>query len=267
MSSSRGIPVQYCNEFKSNGYLKVPLQLILGWLSIPLSSLLHDLATRRVQQFDNQNSKEFPARFNVHLVTNMGTGESEAINTSCGDLVKAVSLEYQNFFNDEVHDSSCQKTFRICYPNDTNLNATMSHDMSFTVALSGTTKFVEGNQPTEIILSAMTFICSNSQILICYMYVTDKVYDNSFGKGNNNKPFRGNGICRFMLQAAVLAQSIVRMRPLELPAVHLQLRPDSLSFNQFLALGFEIVTEYTPFNLEPPFWLFCHYHLSCQHGE
>ena len=224
------------------------------------------MSTRHIQEFPNQKRSDHPPRFSVHFFTNIGSEPSaKAASTSApqeSGLIDSVTKEYQRIFSDDIHESLSAKTYRI-----SGLEATMQHPMSFTVVLTGKQQKVDDKPLPDEIIGATTFVCNKSTILICYLFVTDQVYGKKFGAGKTNKLFRGNGLCRFMLQSAIMAHTICQEDMSVAPHVHLQVRSDSPAFNQLLSLGFGFVSTYQhPPEMDVPFWLNGHEHLFSNHG-
>jgi hypothetical protein len=221
------------------------------------SDLLLSLSQRHVRT--KENGKDcHQARFQVHFVCNAGWDET--IDTPT--IVNSLISQYRHAF-DEEQASYQDQNFRL-----KGLDETMKDPSCFSVIVTGSSHQNDKSPYVETIISAVTALCSSTDMLVCYLYVNEGKYNNAFGKGNWNEKFRGNGICRFTLQAGVLGQSIVRDKKSSLPTVTLQARPDQLAFNMFLKLGFEISqTCLPPKSLtSPPLWLLGHYVLFQQHG-
>jgi hypothetical protein len=134
------------------------------------------------------------------------------------------------------------------------------------VLLTGVVKGSNTQPKSEAVVSGMTFICTNSTVLLCYMFVTDSNYDNPFGNGNTGHPFCGNGFTRFLFQTALSLHTIVHNGRGVHPSVHLQIRSNQLAYNMVLLLGFQLSDPcLPPIDMNTvPLWLNGHMHLVSQ---
>jgi hypothetical protein len=131
------------------------------------------------------------------------------------------------------------------------------------VLVTGSVNGPDPQQSSDAVIAGMTFVCTESVLLLCFLFVTDRLYDNPFGKGNTRTPFRLNGIARLLLQIASNIHSIGCSAANVQPSIHLQIRSDDMSFNMLLALGFHLSDPCVPpmDHDSLPLWLNGHMHL------
>jgi hypothetical protein len=259
-------------ELQNTGFFRTPLSAFSRRGMFLDSSLLGQMAGRQVPLPSSQKrSKQdhFP-RFHVRCCFHKTPPPPSALpsNThiSMASTINSSKELYKKEFDETDLEWSSRKSFRIL-----GLQSTVDNPNSVTLQLTGTPQRDKSGKVLEdIIVFSATFIASPTHVVICYLVISDEIYDNRFGVGNNKSPFRGKGFLRFLLHLCLVMNSVkCNLEEYSMVQIHLQIRPDNPFCRNLFSCGFLTSDPIIPPILTGgavPFWLNGHLHLCCNGG-